>query len=608
MKKLSFLLSLMISGWLPAQSIVDYPEIAQVIEHFYLTYQGNQPNDQVITFARKADGWYIQKQPYGESDQVIDSEILWSTQTQSYLPIRYPKLPINSSPNIAYHTSRYFSITNWNAYNYQRCLFYGYPRWATDMVNTFGETENLSVQNLEGLSRAYDFLANQVLYSTYGIPHPSYQPLEGQRLTEQGRLENYLRYIDGSIACLEALVEKAPDYELLVGTPKVKLANQFMTAWTHLIGAGLPELAQKYALQADYDEFTSRLSAFQLDALPANARFLSFGDTDFFPLLALQLQGQRRTDVTIVHYQLLNTPWYFNLMKDSLDISFPNVQLDQLRKGYMVLEGQPDSIRMRVAGSTETASMETNRSGMSRYLLANQLIMNQLVEKSRASQPLCFSWFGDLTLFDHLSNFLSVNGMAYELSTRPARHGQSDPMMQQMGYLNLDSASAIINSLIDADLSWFTTNWDSDHSSKLFGTAFIRYWVTVLYHHSELLNNVASETEEDVANRDQLVFWGRALEAFFDEPDILLAESAAEMAIIGYKSNMEWMGEEWEKRLYDCLNQVHWDESSRKDLDVRRGLLALEVMGYFYQESGRDVQRITLEQELGKYEARLADY
>lgn len=598
----------MFSGWLPAQSIVDYPEIDQVIEHFYRNYQGNQPDNQVITFARKADGWYIQQQPYGESDQVIDSEILWSIQTQSYLPLRYPKLPVNSSPNIAYHTSRYFNITNWSAYDYQRCLFYGYPRWATDMVNTFGETENLSEQNLEGLSRAYDFLANQVLYSTYGIPHPSYQPLEGQRLTDQGRLENYLRYMDGSIACLEALVEKAPEYELLVGTPRVKLASQFMTAWTHLIGAGLPELAQKYALQADYDEFTSRLSAFQLDALPANARFVSFGDNDFFPLLALQVQQQRRTDVTIVNYQLLNASWYFNLMKDSLDISFPNAQLDQLRKGYMVLQGQPDSIRLRVAGSTEMASMATNKSGMSRYLLANQLVVNQLVEKSKPNQPLCFSWFGDLSLFDHLSNFLSVSGMTYELSTRPARHGQSDPMMQQMGYLNLDSASAIIDSLIAADLSWFTTDWDSDQSSKLFGTAFIRYWVTVLYHHSLLLNNVASETEEDVANRDQLVFWARALEAFFDEPDILLAESAAEMAIIGYKSNMEWMGEEWEKRMYNCLDQVQWDKSSRKDLDVRRGLLALEIMGYFYQESGRDVQRITLEQELGKYEARLTDY
>lgn len=608
MKKLSFLLALMVSGFLSAQSIVDYPEISQVIEHFYLNYQGNQTEGQVITFARKADGWHIQKQPYGESQNVIDSEILWSTQTKSYLPLRYPKLPINSSPNIAYHTSRYFNITNWSGYDYQRCLFYGYPEWATDMVNTLGESENLSPENLEGLSRAYDFLANQVLYSTYGIPHPSYQPLEGQQLNDERRLKSYLGYMDGSIAALQTLMEKAPRYELLVGMPQTKLANQYMTAWVQLIGAGLTELAEKYALQAEYDEFTSNISAFQLDALPPNAQFISFGDNDFFPLLALQLQQQLRTDVTIVHYQLLNATWYFNLMKDSLSLSFPNAQLDQLRKGFLVLEGRPDSLRTRVAGSSEMASMATNRSGMRRYLLANQLIIQQLVEKSRPDHPLCFSWFGDLQLFSFVSDYLSVEGLAYELKVSPARHGQTDPMMQQVGYLNLDSASASINSLIASDLSWLTDKWDSDRSSKLFGTALIRYWVTVMYHHSQLLNNVASETEEDVSNRDQLVFWSRALEAFFDAPDILLAESAAKVAIIGYKSNMEWMGEEWEKRMYDCLDQVNWDESSRKDIDVRRGLLALEVMGYYYQESGRDIQRITLEQELGKFEARLTDY
>lgn len=608
MKKFSFLFTLIFSGWLPAQSIVDYPEITQVIEHFYSNYQGNPAAGQVITFARKADGWHIQKQPDGEYHKVLDSEILWSIQTKGYLPLRYPKLPVNSSPNIAFHTSRYFKITNWTAFNYQRCLFYGYPEWATDMVDALGDSENLSPVNLEGLSRAYDFLANQSLYSTYGIPHPTYQPLEGQKLTDQRRLDDYLQYIDGSIAALQALRVKAPSYEMLVGTPQTKLANQYMTAWIQLLGAGHPKLAEEYALQADYDEFTSRMSSFQLSELPLNARFVSFGDNDFFPLLALQLQKQLRPDVTIVHYQLLNASWYFNMIKDSLDLSFANHHLDQLRRGFLVLEGRPDSVQTRVGGSSESVSMPTYKSGTIRYLLANQLIIQRMIEKSRPDQPLCFSWFGDLGLIEFASNFLSVNGLAYELKPNPSRHDQQDPMMQQVGYLNLDSASVTINSLIDSDLSWLTDNWDLDKSTKLFGTALIRYWVTVMYHHSQLLHHVASETEEDVVNRDQLVYWSRALEAFFDEPNILLAESAAEVAIIGYASRMEWMGEEWEKRMYACLDEVDWEQSSRSDIDVRRGILAMELLGYYYQESGRKIQKISLEQELGKYEARLADY
>lgn len=608
MKKLSFLLGLMISGWLPAQSIIDYPEITQVLAYFYGNYQGNPADGQVITFARKADGWHIQKQPSGENQKVIESEVLWSIQTGTYLPLRYSKLPLNSSPNIAYHTSRYFRITSWSAYDYQRCLFYGYPEWADDMVQALAGTENLSPQNLEGLARAYDFLANQILYSTYGIPHPFYQPLEGQQLRDQSRLQAYLTYMDGSIAALQQLQEAAPDFEMMIGVPQTKLANQYMTAWLQLLGAGQPQLAEKYALQAEFDEFTSNVSAIQLDAVPPNGRFLSFGDNDFFPLLALQLQQQYRTDVSIVHYQLLNAPWYFSLMKDSLGVSFPNEQLDQLRKGYLMLEGRPDSIRTRICGSNEIASIPTLKTGMSRYLLSNQLILHKLVEQSRPDKPLCFSWYGDFQLFSYLSNYLEVNGLAYELTTSPSRHGQQDLMMQQYGYLNLDSTSLTIQSLLTSDWSWLKDDWDSNRSNQQFGSAIIRFWITSMYHHSLLLNNVASETEEDTERRDQLVFWARALEALFDEPNIILAESAAEMAIIGYRSNMEWMGEEWEKHMYACLDEVNWDELSRKDPDVRRGLLALEVMGYYFQESGRDVQRITLEQELGKYEARLTDY
>lgn len=608
MKKLSFLLVLMFSGWLSAQSLADYPEISEVLEYFYSSYKGNPADGQVITFARKADGWHIQKQPSGKDHKVIDSEILWSIQTRSYLPLRYSKLPVNASPNVPYHSSRYYRITKWTAYNYQHCLFYGYPQWAEDMVKVLGESENLSPENLEGLARAYDFLANQVLYSTYGIPHPSYQPLEGQKLNDQRRLTDYLSYMDASIATLQQLLETAPDFEMLVGAPQTKLANQYMTAWIHLIGAGQPALAQEYALQADFDGFTAKLSAFQLDAIPTNGRFISQGDNDFFPLLALQIQDQIRTDVTIVHYHLLNTAWYSRLMMDSLGISFPNKQLDQLRKGYLMLEGRPDSIKIRVAGSTEMASMPTMRTGTSRYVLASQLILQKLVEMSTSDKPLCFSWFSDFETFAYLSNYLAVEGMVYRLMTSPPRHGQYDPMMQQYGYLNLDSASSTISTLIESDWTWLKNDWNINASNKQLGSSLIRYWVTVMYHHSLLLNTVASETEEDVTNRDRLVFWAGALETVFDQPDIRLAQSAAEVAVIGYKSNMNWMGEEWEKRMYACLDETNWDESSRNNLDVRRGLLALQVMGYYFQESGRNIQRISLEQELGKYEARLTDY
>lgn len=603
---LLFLLLIPVSGL--SQSIDDYPEITDVLDHFYQTYQSTAGEGQVISFARKYDGWHIQKQPYGKRDKVIDSEIYWSIETQDYLPLRYQKLPLDASPNIAYHRSRYFRITNWNQYNYERCLFYGYPRWAEDMVQVLSEKEPLSPQNLEGLSRAYDFLANQVLYSTYGITHPIYQPLEGQRLEDEDRLATYLSYMDRSISLLAELAARSPDYPLLVGSPEIKLANQYMTAWLHLTGAGHPHLAKKYALQAEYDEFTTRMSSFQFEAIPPNGHFISQGDNDFFPFIALQLQEQRRMDVTIIHAKLLLTPWYQGVMMDSLGVSFPNEQLDQLRKGYVTLAGRPDTVRSRLAGSQTILSVPTNVHGTSRYLLANEMILLKLIENSNAQHPLCLSWFSDLGAFSYLSDHCVVKGLTYQLTSTPPQHDRYDPMMQQFGYLETDSATSTLDGLLSSDISWLAEGWDSNPSNTLSGTGLMRWWVTVMYHHSQLLDTIASATVEDVQRRDQLVAWSNALERICDKPDITMAYLAAELAVIGYSSDLEWMGLSWEKYLYACLDEVDWEQSSRQDLDVRRGLLALEVMGYYFQESERDVQKISLEQRLGQYESRLLDF
>jgi tetratricopeptide (TPR) repeat protein len=74
--------------------------------------------------------------------------------------------------------------------------------------------------------------------------------------------------------------------------------------------------------------------------VPENAILLTNGDMDTYPAVALQEVENFRTDVAIVNYSLLNTPWYARYVRDkyAIQLPFSDSELDSL-KPYQTEDG-----------------------------------------------------------------------------------------------------------------------------------------------------------------------------------------------------------------------------------------------------------------------------
>jgi hypothetical protein len=82
--------------------------------------------------------------------------------------------------------------------------------------------------------------------------------------------------------------------------------------------------------------FTKALISYNrwmLQHLPENAILLTNGDMDTYPSVALQEVESYRTDVAIVNYSLLNTPWYARFVRDEYGVKLPftDNELESLR-------------------------------------------------------------------------------------------------------------------------------------------------------------------------------------------------------------------------------------------------------------------------------------
>jgi len=103
--------------------------------------------------------------------------------------------------------------------------------------------------------------------------------------------------------------------------------NAWLAIWSEAVRRGEKEIESKaYSALMETGILTPAILSYNrwtLEHLPPNAILLTNGDMDTYPALALQEVENFRTDVAIVNYSLLNTPWYANHIKDKYGIRLP---------------------------------------------------------------------------------------------------------------------------------------------------------------------------------------------------------------------------------------------------------------------------------------------
>ena len=606
---LPLVVTLLLSISTQGQSPWEFPALEEVMAQFYRNYQFTSTSNVTLNFARKDDGWYVTENDYTAPGRILKEDIFWSTKTMSFLPLHYERVPMGASTNLAYHIRRYFSTSVWSDYNYSRCVYYGYPEWANDMRARLAVDEELSSRDLEGLARAYDFLANQLLHASYGLAHENYQPLEYQRLADGQRLDDFLRYSDSSLILYQRLADTYPDYPLLVGSPALKLTNQTLSTWHSLIGVKREDLASAYLPDGLYDTLFRSIARLQLNGCPPNALFLAQGDNDYFPLLYLQQTEGLRQDVTILNMSLLNAGHYLQKASGELAILFSSEDQDQLMKGYVVLPDNRDTLSVPLPGGQKW-QLPSSRSGYTHYLNANQFFLSRwLADQSRSSSPtpLCISVFSDPQNFPGLFSHLVQQGLVFRLASRQPISSEEDPLDFQLAPIDQEKGEELIENYLAHDQAWLYQYATKSNAHFMMARSILKIGYSVMYEKITVWRAGVAESAEWVKPEESSLRWLTAIEPLFERPDPKLSNEAAQSAILAYRVGAEELGSQWEKRLYECLDQVNWSPETSQSPDVRTGLSAINLLGYYFQENDRELQLHNLEQQLAQIEAKLEE-
>lgn len=271
-------------------------------------------------------GWKLAKTPRGyeiyitevsEGSEIISDPILfYSRSSGQYKPIPpiQRKTPITDREELK---KLGMKLHFGDRYGFERCPFYGYPQWSWDVIQEYGRKQDLTDLELEGLSRAYQSYsqgyvwgANSMFQSNAKWPSRNFKI--GDSLPK-GNIDSFLYYTKLETETIQQLVERNPNYQVIVGTIKNKLANEYMDIALNLAEYGHFEPAVEYARKAEYGKDMLAYARHILDMAPSKALILTNGDNDTYPVWYLQLTEQYRTDVVVMNMSLMPLVHYCSM-------------------------------------------------------------------------------------------------------------------------------------------------------------------------------------------------------------------------------------------------------------------------------------------------------
>ena len=314
---------LLVSGAFSYAQERSYPE---VMRHLYGYYRMEEiPFVQV---AHKPGGWVVQERDYeGKSFQVVREHLL---SLRGSLNWKSLPLPLRDEPIFSEDSLREMGYNLNQHYRYERCTVYGYRQWSWDMIQRFGKEFILSPRELEGLSRAYSeyamgFIVPEQLGEAANPEWPGRQGWKEKASTLQ--VDSFEHYCRLGIATMEKLRQADPNYEVLVGNIRQKIANEHLFMFQVLVQAGHPEEARKWACKATFDPAILDWAALLLKGLPPRAILIAGGDNDTYPVWYLQQCRNMRRDVTLINASLLAMKQYRNMITAG-DSSLGRVRMD----------------------------------------------------------------------------------------------------------------------------------------------------------------------------------------------------------------------------------------------------------------------------------------
>lgn len=314
MKYLFFALLLLSCNSANAQS--KQPAYVDVVRTFCLKYTPLTDPENYTDIAKKKAGWYIRQVNRVRNDSVLFEQLFYSNTTNSYAELE--SYDAADNPDVDSMLERRLSFTSY-WYQYHTIPYFGYKEWHTDVINDYGNKENLTDSELDGLARAYDHLALSYLWHQSGAADDNDDTLKRKlgRLEKPSlhRIEKVTTNLDKAIAVYEKLNQQNPYFQNIVGNSTLKLFNEYMHAYNQLMLCGEDEKALKYLHKTTLPEPYVTQATNYLNSCSRNAILITYGDNDTYQLWYAQEKYGYRKDVRVINYSLLGMPVYIQMLK-----------------------------------------------------------------------------------------------------------------------------------------------------------------------------------------------------------------------------------------------------------------------------------------------------
>lgn len=443
-----------------AQAQTYSPTYKEVLERFFRNHSfASTTGTDALIFAHKYNGWYVGILDLTNNTEKV-GQMFWSEEKRAYQKLTGFDGP-GSAENLSQVLAPYLQGgygNGYNAYGYERCRYYGYNRWAKDMMNDFGKAPLTSLPDtaLEGLGRAYAHYSDRFGWYQFGgidADNEAQRKLDPLEKPSPERADSAAFYVRKSAACFAELKRRNPAYQTLVGNSAMKQFNEQMHGYQQMQIAGYPDKAAAFLREVVPSEPMLTLAKNYLSGCAPNAILITAGDNDTYPLWYLQEMQNYRKDVTVLNESLLGFVPNIHRMKNNKTVVFSLPPSVYGAKEYQYVMYQPsesftakqitpellfqvlrtkkyrdktygedratypakelvfniDPVRYRKV-SVQKGLGSTIRFNLNEYITLDQLMLFDVLYSNLYKRPIYFT-----TLASYATNYLQQEGLLYRL-------------------------------------------------------------------------------------------------------------------------------------------------------------------------------------------------
>lgn len=339
-----------------------YPSYDSALRYLFRNYDCAVAG-QNIMLANTPQGWIVYQPDFANNKYSLKGkQLLYSRKQHKWKPLNFPKRNDKLFDESTLEKTDYGWLKYYQS-DFNKYMYYGYDNWSTDVIQHFKNRKPETPFELESLYRAYYNYARGFIFGTEtqfvaNADEPIRHFNPDTLIMDRWHIDSFVHFITLTLDCMHQLASNYPEYMLVTGTAKNRLASDYVDAYMLLEMHGFGFLGKPFLLLAEYDDNAIQMAKNRLGAVPQNAIYISDSDNDAYPFWFLQQRLGYRTDVQVINQSLLFSKRYREMCLRS-DQPFGTVSAHT----YQSLNGHQKSFVSKycriVVDDSATASFDT---------------------------------------------------------------------------------------------------------------------------------------------------------------------------------------------------------------------------------------------------------